>query len=99
MLDILKQIWSWFIGLFNMQWSSRSRKPNLKKKEIPLYLPCNGRYMEWIESLERQINQVKIDYYLGSISKRVYDEHFEALQKEVKQLSLSYAKELLSYSS
>lgn len=65
---------------------------------VPLYLAVNGVYMQWIESIERQVEQTKIDLAIGSIDKKTYDRKFEEFQKEVKKLSSAYAKELLSYS-
>lgn len=89
----LKKVWNWFKNLFKFEPSKK------EEEEVPLYLAVNGLYIAWIESIERQIEQTKIDFALGTISKETYDRHFEEFQEEVKRLSGAYARELLIYSS
>ena len=91
----MKKIWNWIktkILSFVIEEEEVAEEP---QKDVPLYLACNGMYMAVIESIERQIEQIKIDYALGTIDKDIYDQHFENFQKRVKELSANYAKELL----
>lgn len=89
----MTKIWNWIKSKFSR--AKNTEPVEEKKEEIPLYLACNGMYIAVIESIERQIEQVKIDYALGTINKDIYDQHFENFQKRVKELSANYAKELL----
>lgn len=91
----MKKIWNWIKNAVLSFVIEEEEIPEESNKEIPLYLACNGMYMAVIESIERQIEQIKIDYALGTIDKDIYDQHFENFQKRVKELSANYAKELL----
>ena len=93
MLSMIKRFWLWLKSLFT------AKETEAEKKDEPLYLACNGAYIARIESLERLIEQTKIDYALGWITKEIYDSHFEEFRKQVRELSAAYARELLLYSA
>ena len=96
MLNMLKKILAWFRSLVIED--DPEMIDDADQKDVPLYLACNGMYMALIENIERQIQQTKIDYALGSIDKETYDQHFLDFQQKVKELSANYARELLLYS-
>jgi len=98
MSNMLKKIWMWIKSLV-IEEDPEEVDDGVDQKDVPLYLSCNGMYMALIESIERQIQQTKIDYALGSIDKETYDKHFIDFQQRVKELSANYARELLLYSA
>ena len=99
MLNTIKKFLNWIRGLFVSDKAEEPVADTDSNKEVPLYLACNGVYIARIENLERQIEQTKIDFAIGSISEETYNTHFEEFQRQVKQLSADYARELLLYSA
>lgn len=93
MLSMIKRFWAWLKSWVTEE--STQEDP----KEVPLYLACNGMYIAIIESIERQIEQTEIDYAIGTIDSDTYNRHYQEFQQKVKELSASYARELLLYSA
>lgn len=61
-----------------------------QKPESPKILFSNLSYIDWIESVERQVLQTKIDFALGSISEEVYTKQMDIFKEKVKEISNSY---------
>lgn len=93
MLSMIKRFWAWL-----KSWVTEESTQD-DPKEVPLYLACNGMYIAIIESIERQIEQTEIDYAIGTIDIDTYNRHYQEFQQKVKELSASYARELLLYSA
>lgn len=66
------------------------------KKKVVKYNPRikvldnNISYANWIESIERQVYQTKIDYALGWIDSVRYENTMNEYRKKVKDISVSY---------
>ena len=83
MRKIIEWIKSLFAALFK-------KKENSPVKTNNVLLETNASYIKWIESIERQVQQVKIDYALGWICKETYEMHMLDFQNKVKEISQSY---------
>lgn len=86
----MKALINWIKAIFQKIFTRK----NTKSTSLEAVLPSNGQYIAWIESLERQIHQVKIDFALGWISKELYETNMEDLKGEVKELTDSYLRYL-----
>lgn len=79
---------NWFNNLKNRLKARKTQTKMVKKKTI--VLDNNLSYVDWIESLERQIMQTKIDYALGWIDTSSYQEKMEYFRNRIKDISDSY---------
>ena len=83
MKKLLMWIKALFVRLFRRQ-DSKNTSNNIK------ILPENVSYIDWIDSVERQVQQVRIDHALGWIDEETYQNHMLAFQEKVKEISDSY---------
>lgn len=84
-IELIMRIWAWIKGIYNDLFEEEEIKNN-----IPKVLPNNVVYADWIDSIERQIEQLKIDYALGWITKETYERRMDEFRAKVRYISKSY---------
>ena len=84
---IFRKILSFFKTIAN---KIHFKKKKNRKKENVKILQNNVCYVDWIDSIERQILQNKIDYALGWIDSLVYEQKMEEFRLKIKDISESY---------
>lgn len=91
MKKIFNKIKKWFKELKGNYYMKKNKMvvPILKKRDIYV-LENNLCYVGWIESLERQVMQTKIDFAKGWINSESYDLRMEEYKKKIKDISDSY---------
>ena len=62
----------------------------VRKNEKIVVLENNLCYADWIESVERQVLQTKIDYAFGWIDSTKYENMMAGYKKKIKDISDSY---------
>lgn len=87
MRKIFERITQFFKNL-SLKRSKKRMAPNLKIN----VLDNNISYVNWIESIERQVHQTKIDYALGWIDIDVYEDKMKEYRTKIKDISESYVE-------
>ncbi len=83
----MKKFINWLKGLF----TKKNNEHNAETKvEAPKILFSNLSYIDWIESVERQVLQTRIDFALGSITEEAYNHQMDIFKEKVKEISNSY---------
>ena len=89
MKKVFKRVKDWFKNLKN-RFPKKSTNVKFVKSKKVYVLKDNICYADWIESLERQVMQTKIDYAFGWIDQDTYNQHMEDYRSRIKDISDSY---------